>query len=568
MAANEYPLHLHRSSQAIEDDRQLADLLADPAETLPPDIADFAGRQAEMQQAVALVQQLRRQNSARVLAIVGSAGVGKSAFALHLAHQLRASFAHAPIYLSLQRRPLPASLPHQAAQRDRPLLIVLDDLQDAAQMRPLLALDCIILVTSRQPIEATATLALPALSESDAIALLQTIATSKTVQAEATARSIVQLCDSLPLPLRLVAGVLHQPLQLADCLQQLTEARQRCEQANPAQAAIRASFNLSYAHLDGRSARLLRQLGLLSEPTVTLKTAAALLDDSIDVARASVAHLLRVRLLDVAGKERYRLPDALRRLVKAQLAIEESTEARQSARLQLAQAYQETAEITSWGFDASRRQQIVQQMQRYNRRASLEQNLLLNAQTWFEAERLNLLAAVDWAVQAQAWPIALALISSLTPFLHQQNDWETWETIYPQAIAAAEMRGDRLQVAQLLNSSASAHLRQGNLDQAKAQYEQSLEILRQQQEPVKEAQTLANLGIVYAQQEKFEAAVTLWTTALALLPAGSTIDRTLRDWMQAVDRSLFEAVLLQLDDRLPSRNLLGAIGGMFKWMIS
>ncbi|NJL23276.1 MAG: hypothetical protein HC895_24585 [Leptolyngbyaceae cyanobacterium SM1_3_5] len=289
-------------------------------------------------------------------------GVGKSTLALHLAYQIRSRFTEGQVYLNLRSDP-PLSAATIAQQicralsvvdlhelSDRRILLLLDALETADQLQPLLKLgeNCTILVTSVQPLAEIAAIELQPMSSADGMALLKAIAPAKPIQAEAkTSKAIVQLCDNLPLPLCMIAALLQQPpLQLDDYLQQLTEERKRCEQANLSYPAIRVSFNLSYRRLDASTARLLRRIGVLAEPILTAETAAALSETAIESAQASLALLLRMRLIEFAGNH-YRLPDPLRRLVKSQLAIEESVETRQTVRLRLAQHYQEFAEILS-----------------------------------------------------------------------------------------------------------------------------------------------------------------------------------------------------------------------------
>ncbi|NJP12087.1 MAG: hypothetical protein HC866_23630 [Leptolyngbyaceae cyanobacterium RU_5_1] len=464
MAAKQsaYQPHIHRSKPVINNDQHLAELLqsveiTSHSYTLPL-LKDFIGRQADVQQAISLWQQLRPRSSARVMAIVGQAGVGKSAFALHLAHQLKPLFPDAQIYLNLRADQLasPGTVTQQLLGAlsatdlhqlsNRRILLLLDHLEDQAQLRPLLALGttCTILVTSRQPLSETATLELQPMSISDALLLLQAIAPSKSIQSEPkTARAIARLCDALPLPLRIVAGLLQtQPeLQPGNCLQLLSDERQRCEQANLSYPAICASFNLSYQHLEAEPARLLRLIGLLAEPNFTLKIAAALTEMSIDTTQASIAQLLSMHLLEFVSKERYRLPSLLLRLVKRQLAIVESSETRQSARLRLSQIYQETAETISSGLGASYHQ-LSQHRGQLNAtqvkdRITFKQ-LSLNAQSWFEIERPNLLAVLNWAIQAEAWQSVLPTVVSVTQFVDRRGDRSDWKTILLAAIAAAK----------------------------------------------------------------------------------------------------------------------------------
>jgi hypothetical protein len=78
-------------------------VLAVPAE-LPHDVADFIGRAGE-------VEELRRRllgtdggASGAVVTIDGSPGVGKSALAVHVAHQLREHYPHAQLFADLRGR--------------------------------------------------------------------------------------------------------------------------------------------------------------------------------------------------------------------------------------------------------------------------------------------------------------------------------------------------------------------------------------------------------------------------------------------------------------------------------
>ncbi|MBD2088787.1 tetratricopeptide repeat protein [Microcoleus sp. FACHB-1515] len=548
MSATLAKLHFHRSNWAIP-----AEQLAQPP-ALPLLPAQFTGRQAETQQAIALWQRLRPRTAPKVMAIVGQAGVGKSAFAVHLAHQIRSRFTNGQVYLNLRSEPplSPAAIEQQICRAlsveqlselsDRRILLLLDAIETAAQLQPLLKLseDCTILVTSAQPLAEIDTIELQPLSSADGIALLQAIAPAKPILAEAkTAKAIVQLCDNLPLPLCLIAALLQQPqLQLDDCLQQLMEERKRCEQAHLSYPAIRASFHLSYRRLDAPTARLLRRIGVLVEPTLTAETAAAL-SDSIESAQASLALLRRMRLLEWTGTD-YRLPDLLRRLVKSQLAIEESTETRQALRLRLAQHYQEMAEILSSCWEASR--------------------------SIFERDRSNFLAAIDWAIQAEAWPIAIPTIASLTPFMLDRGDAARWLQMLQTAIAAAAS-SDALPVAQLHNHLGNTYAHLGDWEKAKAHYQQSLQHLQDRQEPIREAQTIANLGLVYRQQNNLEAAAMQWAIALGRLPAGSAADRAMIQWMQSIDEALLQKAGSRVD-RPAASNLLGAIGGIFKRIIS
>lgn len=68
-----------------------------PLRLLPPDVADFTGRDAELEQLEA--QLLAAHGHAVVISAVhGKPGVGKSALAIHLAHRLAGQFPDGQVF--------------------------------------------------------------------------------------------------------------------------------------------------------------------------------------------------------------------------------------------------------------------------------------------------------------------------------------------------------------------------------------------------------------------------------------------------------------------------------------
>ena len=77
---------------------------------LPLDVADFTGRDAELEQLEAALLADQRQTVV-VSAVHGKPGVGKSALAVHLAHRLAGHFPDGQVYVNLRgadQRPLEA----------------------------------------------------------------------------------------------------------------------------------------------------------------------------------------------------------------------------------------------------------------------------------------------------------------------------------------------------------------------------------------------------------------------------------------------------------------------------
>jgi transcriptional regulator with XRE-family HTH domain len=67
---------------------------------LPPDVAGFTGREAELSRLRAVVAE-GAGGTVVISAIAGTAGVGKTALAVHLAHELAPDFPHLQLYVNL-----------------------------------------------------------------------------------------------------------------------------------------------------------------------------------------------------------------------------------------------------------------------------------------------------------------------------------------------------------------------------------------------------------------------------------------------------------------------------------
>jgi len=205
----------------------------------------FVGRQAEIASLDLLLGSDGEAAPVVICAVSGTAGVGKTALAVHWAHRVRASFPDGQLYLNLRgfeaaappvppgeairvfldalavpTHRIPVGLAEQVGLyrslvADRRLLVVLDNARDSEQVRPLLPGGdaARVVITSRNRLlglvagEGARPLPLGTMDAGEADELLRRRLGSGRIdrEPEATAK-IVARCGGLPLALALVAA--------------------------------------------------------------------------------------------------------------------------------------------------------------------------------------------------------------------------------------------------------------------------------------------------------------------------------------------------------------------------
>ena len=213
---------LSTAQQAAPAVRRLAP--ATPPWQLPMDVPGFTGRAEQLARLDALLADGTGTSPGTVVitAIAGTAGVGKTALAVHWAHQVRERFPDGQLYVNLHGYapgtplgPLAAlaqmlgalgvaadGVPLQLDQAaglyrsllaGKRVLVVLDNARSAAQVRPLLpgSPGCLVLITSRDRLDGLVAshgadrLALDVLTPAEAVSLLGRIMGAPRVAAAA-----------------------------------------------------------------------------------------------------------------------------------------------------------------------------------------------------------------------------------------------------------------------------------------------------------------------------------------------------------------------------------------------
>ncbi|WP_436845895.1 BTAD domain-containing putative transcriptional regulator [Streptomyces tibetensis] len=313
---------------------------------LPPAPAPFVGRGAVRG---SLHRALTAPGPHPVAVISGMAGVGKSALALEVAHQVAERFPDGQLHLHLHgaspgRTPLtpgqaltallgdlgtePCRIPEQpdsAAALLRSLLaptrtlLVLDDAASAAQVRPLLpgGSGCAVIVTSRSPLTAldgAARIPLVPLPDEESAELLRSASGRDGLDGTDAARRLAELTGGLPLALRALAARLaaRRALTPETLAGQLATAEGRLRHLEYDDLSVRRSLAVAYDALaasereaDRDAARTLRGIGTLDLPTYGVSLLARLTGIGEPRTEAALDRLLDVALLEETAYGRY-----------------------------------------------------------------------------------------------------------------------------------------------------------------------------------------------------------------------------------------------------------------------
>jgi tetratricopeptide (TPR) repeat protein/transcriptional regulator with XRE-family HTH domain len=551
---------------------------------LPRDIAAFTGRQAELARLLEALAAAARAGGGVVgiHAVDGMAGVGKTTFAVHVAHQLTGTFPDGQFFLPLHAHTpgqppvgpadalgslllaagvpatlLPPGLEARAARwrawvAGKKILLVLDDAAGHEQVRPLLpgTADSLVLVTSRRrltALEDATVISLDVLPPGEATALLARLAARTGLRpADTAAGEIARLCGYLPLAIGMIASQLrHHPTRTAgQVAAELATARDRLALMHAENLSVTAAFSLSYHDLTQDQQRLFRRLGLVPGPSLDAYAAAALGGTSLDAARRHLDELYDQHLITEPAAGRYRLHDLLRQHARTLAATDSSAES-DAATGRLLNYYLHAAaaasqRIPTW--TAAHDTQLPGDPPAHVPALStLEQ-----ATGWLEAERGNLHAAATHAAATGRAVYAVQIPAAVGGFLRAQGHWDQAAALHRAAAAAARQAGDRHGQALALRQLGILGWMTGDLHAAIACLTSAADLYGEVGDQPGQAYTLDHLGVVYQLTGDYPAAVASRQQALTLARSSGdrlaeAVARTHLGWVQQLTGRLPEA---------------------------
>ncbi|WP_024873776.1 AfsR/SARP family transcriptional regulator [Saccharomonospora piscinae] len=553
--------HILDDAQAPAEPEQAATVTA-PSHAgaraqLPMDIAEFTGRVRELSQLLELadLDGARSSTAARVVAITGMPGSGKTRLAVHLAHRLVERGQYPDIQLWSDLRGFDRSAPptragdalnnllrllgvpgaripveeearaalFRSTLAGKRALLLLDNVADEEQIRPLLPADpsCLVIVTSRRSLsglDGLRSVPLDVMPEAEAVDLLRRVAGASRVPDDTPAvRRVARLCGFLPIALALAARRLRdRPVwTVNDLVHRLDSTDRRLTRLSVGDRDLRTVFDVSYRALAPEHQRLFRLLGLHPGEEITPPAAAALANVPVADADDALESLVDEQLLQQPTAQRYRFHDLVRVYAREVATADESPADRATALDRLYAAHLHTA-VAARELLASQHGVPFPLARPGGVPGAATFATRDEALTWCETELGTLSALARHAAAHGPHPVAWQLPAVLLTFYYLRSHWTDWITTHEIGLESARTLGDLRGQALLLRGLgvAKSDLRR---------FTESVECHRRAQEAFEACGDLAgsawnlnNLGVVQVDRGQLTDAAANFRAALDL----------------------------------------------------
>ncbi|MEV5505323.1 AAA family ATPase [Streptomyces orinoci] len=416
--------------------------------------------------------------------------------------------------LQVDDRVIPATLGERtrmfrSVTAGRSLLVVIDNAQQAAEVRPMLAGRGLTVVLSRTRLASLEVDgAIPVrVDPLDHAAGAQLLRHWRASEADSTdGERLIELCGGLPLALR-AAGrrLIQRPhVSLASMVRELADDRPRSggPGGNPAVPVIEAVVGAFPRH----TRRLYRFLGTFPGTTFTPELARAAGIERFDDALEDLltAHLA----VDTRRPGRFRLHDVAAAHARQEAGTRPEEELRQARRrttdYYLAAAAAADRAVMGERF---RLQQAPEHAPRFQGSAQ--------ALDWLDDERANLLAVLRGAA-GQGWHDAVwRLCESLWALYHNRKHYADWIESHRLGIEAAQWEGRPDAEVRMRNQLARAHYELGDYHLAEEQLRPAEELLGSVTDPRLPGVIWETTGLLSLARGEPEAAIGLFRRSLA-----------------------------------------------------
>jgi DNA-binding SARP family transcriptional activator/tetratricopeptide (TPR) repeat protein len=576
---------------------------------LPPAVWGFSGRAGELAWLDRVLDEMAAE-ATTTAALVGTAGVGKTALAVHWAHRVADRFPDGQLYADLRGHgthepaapaevliaflralgvadeSMPAGEPaltatYRSLLAGRRILVILDNAGSAAQVRPLLPGDpgCLTLVTSRHRLTGLVALdgvrlrAVQRLDPAETNQLLIRLLGIDRAQAEPAALAALgDLCAHLPLALRLAAArIVSTDLSIGDYVSGFGPAKTLdLLSVDDEPSPVRTMFDASYEPLNPDAQRLFRLLGLVPGHTFTPRAAAALLAVTPDRAGPVLDVLITANMVERKAADQFAMHDLLHVYAK-----EKTDDEGVAAVSRLLDAYLQDTETATAALGLS----LVRMPHPPvgTRMPDLEIQDADSALSWLDAHRARLVAAVAHACDHGPREVSWWLCDQLRTYFWLRRCAPEWLAVGNAAVRAAMSEGDVEGEIAARHCLGDAHWNLGDYERAIRTYEPAIARFQQADLPQRHVAVLNSLGSVHRELGNLDQAHTWFRAALEMQERNGLSETGLRaniatiyEEMGRLEDALREHTRVLAVDRTPetrpahafSLDALGAIHGL------
>jgi DNA-binding SARP family transcriptional activator/tetratricopeptide (TPR) repeat protein len=542
-----------------EDDLPTAPISAPehPPNTLPYDINDFIGRTSELRELLDFGRK-KAAGGTRIVAVDGMGGAGKTALVIHAAHMLAEKFPDGQLYVDLhgytpggialrsgavldhllrvmgasgeqvpEDYPTKVALWRSITSRLR-ILLVLDNAADSDQVRGLIPNSprCLVLATSRArlvDIAGAHWITLDLMSKTDCATLIGSVLGPDRATAEPGALDeLVQLCDRLPLALRIAASRLGRRREwtIRHMTDLLRDEKRRVRELSSGQYSIAAALTLSYNSMSSPHRAAFRVLARHPGPSIARSCAAALMETSAEETDRIIEQILDIHLIQQVAWDRYFFHDLTRSFALDLTSEDSAMDDGLSPGLvgleeRLLRYY---VHATTRACDL-----LFPGRARYGFSLEAPNDLLLpefddqrDALQWFSTEDTAIRAVLDLGIGAGLHGHTAMLARNFTFYLHSRGYYDGCRSVGEYAVAAARELSDLPLLCVSLTNLALADWQTGNSSKAATVLGEALELAKISSDARLEAAALSRLGIVRWSLGQLGEALAAYDTAVTL----------------------------------------------------
>ncbi|MFC0545216.1 ATP-binding protein [Kutzneria chonburiensis] len=495
---------------------------------LPPPSRGFVDRTLVLAELSQLVEGRVDEGGPTVAVLSGIGGVGKTAIAVQWAHANQGRFGDGQLYadlgggsvtvsdvlggflraLGVHEHYIPPRLAERAAlfrtrTAARRLLILLDDVDQAAQVRPVLpnSAGSVVLATSRRRLsslvlDGAELIDVHPLDKPDGRRLLTRMLPAGRADDEHDAvDELVDLCGGLPIALRVAGARLAERRRwpLLRLVHDLSDEQRRLGRLSVwGEAGVEEVFDIAYRGLPDSARTLYRRLGLLPGPDFGIAVAAIVSEYPLEQAEEAMAVLSERNLVEEHGADRFRFHDLVRLHARKRAEIEDDGQRRDHVIQRMVDWYLLGAAAADYAVLGSGRWRLAA----HDLGKWVPAFDAAAAMGWLTAESTNLLAVVrlaaDLGRQQTVWQFGEALWA----LFHSRKNYADWIDVHVLAVRAARACGNVPAEVRMLNQLARARIELGQHAAARSELTDALALADSCPDPRPRAVVVESLALL------------------------------------------------------------------------